>query len=177
MSWALDRVQITDYYLKIFNKALSKGNFNIIETKEFTLDYEVQFACCGGSQIDIDLKGNVINNLFSSEIAKLFFLNIFPIEGKTIILFSYLKEDICYSEVVKQLEKFDIYKKKQFFNILIASSIENIAVNPDFWESFTKEEKDSFYAIFSDFNNIIPILENRNLFDSNIKYDFFREYY
>ena len=64
--------------------------------------------------------------------------------------------------------------KKRFFNILIASSIENIAVNPEFWESFSKEEKESFYSIFNDFDNIRPILEGKNLFDTDIKYDFFK---
>ena len=164
----------TNYYLKKFNKALLKQKYDIIETKEIIFDYEVKFACCGTSQIDRDLEGNIINNFYDLDIVKLFFLNIFPNDGKTVILISYLKEDTYYKEMLNKVMEFEDKKKKRFFNILIASSIENIAVNPEFWESFSKEEKESFYSIFNDFDNIRPILEGKNLFDTEIKYDFFK---
>ncbi|ALC84844.1 hypothetical protein AM499_02705 [Bacillus sp. FJAT-22090] len=75
-------------------------------------------------------------------------VNVFPQNNRTIVLFSWLKEDSnTYSEFLEQLLSLNSEEKIQLLNNLIPAYSENVAYNPDYIDSWNEHEKKSYLQV------------------------------
>lgn len=124
-----------NYYKSKFDNALKYRNYDIIETKTIELSKEYPLAVCSGFAIEYDFDGNRINDLSNKdESLKFLFLTVFPTEGKTHILFSFLKEcsdifDFLDRQLLQLTEKQQIDR----MNILITSYCGNLILSKKNW--------------------------------------------
>jgi len=127
-----------DYYsiLEQFSIELIKPkderNFDIISSKIFQLPYESLLAVNESFPIEYDFQENLINDLAdTSKRPAPIFLTIFPYDGKTFILFSWLSEDWeTYQSIISKLEMFTISEKEIFFSNLIICHGNNFFISP-----------------------------------------------
>jgi len=134
---------------KIFDQALLNQDYGIVETVSFDLEGAARFAVCSGFFLEYDLKGKRVNQLADLENGmKLLMVNVFPQNDRTIVLFSWLKEDSnTYSEFREQLLSLNSEEKIQLLNNLIPAYSENVAYNPDYIDSWNEYEKKSYLQV------------------------------
>lgn len=135
---------------KIFDQALLNQDYDIVETVSFNLESAARFAVCSGFFLEYDLGGKRVNQLADLENGmKLLMVNVFPQHNRTIVLFSWLKEDSdTYSEFREQLLSLNSEEKIQILNNLIPAYCENVAYNPDYIDSWNEHEKKSYLQVF-----------------------------
>ncbi|MDD2758151.1 MAG: hypothetical protein PHD72_02105 [Patescibacteria group bacterium] len=123
-----------EYCLDIFKKVLFGKEFNLIETKCVVLDQEFNLAISTGDTMNYDFVGSQVNNLNNfEERAREMFITIFPENGKTYILFSYLGED---REKFNFLDEQLINTDDVTFKIRLSNLItlgENLVISPSLW--------------------------------------------
>lgn len=124
-----------NYCLDVFKKVLFKKKFDLIETKYTNFYQEFDLSLSTSVTLDYDFKGGRINNLFDLKTrAKPFFLTIFPENGKTHILFSFLKEDKeIFAFLDHQLINLNEgIKKVRLTNL--TTLCENLVMSPILWD-------------------------------------------
>lgn len=122
------------------------------------LDYEVSFATTSSFAVQHDLNGNEINDIygFQNDLPSVY-LNIFPYEGKTKIIISYLDLfDNIYGNYFLQLDRLSIDELCKYLNFLTVNHTENIYFNPEFIEGLTMEQKSSLLESFQ--SSFLPIV-------------------
>ena len=127
-----------DYYsiLEQFSNELIKPkderNYDIISSKIFQLPYESLLAVNESFPIEYDFQENLINDLAdTSKRPAPIFLTVFPYNGKTCILFSWLSEDLeTYQSIVSKLETFTTSQKEIFFSNLMICHGNNFFISP-----------------------------------------------
>lgn len=105
---------------KLFVKHMKISNFNMFSYSHFTLNYEVNLTASTVFAIPIDMNGKKIINLCntSEDCFPPVFLNVFPENGKTVILFLYFKTDRnYYKHSFEQLENSS--KRKNYFRKIL----------------------------------------------------------
>ena len=130
------------YYYEIFKQILIDSRYDLLETKYIIFEEEFGLAVSSGITFNYDFTGNKINNL--SDLDKrvsAIFLTIFPENGKTYCLFTYLKEDkdlfIFLDDQLIKLE--DDLLKIRLSNLV--SLCENTVFSPILWEKIGKENQ------------------------------------
>lgn len=127
-----DLTDILDFFSNELIKIRNERDFNIINTKIFKLSYESLIAVNSIFNLKYDFKGKRINDLtdFSKRPSPLF-LNVFPQNGKTIILLSWLSIDTeIYHDILVQLESYKNLEVEKFFSNLIITECENFYISP-----------------------------------------------
>lgn len=160
---------------KLFDQALLNQDYGIVETVSFNLEGAARFAVCSGFFLEYDLKGKRVNQLADLENRmKLLMVNVFPQNYRTIVLFSWLKEDSdTYSEFREQLLSLNSEQKIQLLNNLIPAYCENVAYNPDYIDSWNEQEKKSYLDVFRQSIHNPVEKSKRNLLGSTT-YNLFR---
>lgn len=167
-----------------FNSALDSKNFSFIKTYVIELNYEIQFATAYMAPLSYDLKGNQVSDLYSLiDDMKYIFVTMFPENGKSYILISWLFEDNEYlKEFINQVDMIKKDKSKLFnvLNNLLASQSDNFVISPNMLESWDESQKKNFLAIFTatfvgigDIRNIGQEIE-KNLERSPCKFNLFQ---
>lgn len=185
-SWATEPTSIRFYrvacidkeqYEKIYNKMnadLKTKNYDSMKNIYLNLNYKVNFAVSSAFSLEYDMEGTIINNLeeFRIEDMPFVFLNIFPSENQTHILFSCrVEHENIYGELFKQLETAKTEDILKYLNFLIINYIENVYFRISWIESLPKEEKESILKSYKlslaiSFNELIQNIKffNFNLF-------------
>jgi hypothetical protein len=137
-------------YLQIFVDNISKSNYDFLETKTIVLDREYLIAANSSINPPYDFDGNYISDLMDfHNLPKALFVNIFPQNGKTYILLSYLKK---YSKYFKFLDNQLVHQKENVQRIklsnLLATNVENITLSPTIWNKMSKADKDAYLGLF-----------------------------
>lgn len=133
--------------LEIYKEAVSKEKWDSVETKVIRLKSKVEFISCyaGTPNLGFVFPIRFINCMIS--------LNIFPEDDDTIILISYLKEDIYANTAAKFCNKLEkLYQKNakkflQYINKFVIAFDHNIAINPTYWEKLSDREQKDFYKM------------------------------
>lgn len=139
------------------NKALDERRFSAVETITITFDFEIQFATSYMCPMSYDLMGNQINDVWSmKDRMKNIFVSMFPENGKSYVLISWLDIDaISFLEVKEQFKSLRDNSNKRFLintlNNMVACQSDNFAFNPKYFESWDKETKDNFLNEFKSF--------------------------
>lgn len=133
--------------LECYKKLLQNQEWDGIETKVIKLNRESNFISCVCKTPNY---GFLFPIRFTN--CKISF-NIFPDNGRTIIILSYLKEDIMAKDAEKYCNKLVNLSEKneekfvRYINKFIAAFDHNIAISPAFWENLNEKEKEDFYEI------------------------------
>jgi hypothetical protein len=156
-----------DHQKKIFDRAILEEKYDVVESYVIELDGESKIATCSSIHLEYDLVGNQLNDVTSTstdETLKPLMINVFPQDGKTFIVLSWMSEDYeFYKEYINQLKQLDKENLLKYFNNLIVSYIENFFINPTFWGSFTIAEKNSLYRYFREDVTLLRFQQKKNL--------------
>lgn len=133
---------------KSFNAALDYGKYDEIDSIVITLDYEVNFATAYMSPLSFDLEGNLISDVWSlTGRLKNIYVSIFPENGKSYILISWLKEDDS-TELHKYKQQFQEIKDEKVlirvFNNMVACQSDNFVFSKRLLDSWGEEKIEVF---------------------------------
>ena len=168
----------------LFNSALDQSDYDAVETVAASLDYEIKFATSFMCPLSYDLRGNLINDVYSlKDSMKNIFVNIFPENGNTYILISWLKIDSNAYEQFKE-QFIELQKdRSQFINALnnmVACQSDNFAISPELVDSWDKSTKQFFVTEFLSFmfsssraGRYIGEEIEKDLIDFSCKFDLF----
>lgn len=130
---------------EIFDDAIINKNYEVIETHRIELPLSYPIAVSTSFYLDFDFVGNSIPH--SDERMETIFITIFPDNGKTYLLLSYLAQDkFLYGKFVEQLESRG--KLKSDITVLLAAHVENIYFEPLYFKTFIEQQAPNIEAVF-----------------------------
>lgn len=143
---------------KIFKKyrfLIEINNWDGVETEIIKLNKKCEFISCWSGNLNIG-----INGLFRLSPSKIS-INIFPNENETVILLSYLKDDVFFADKLfcQRLKKLATTNEKKFITYIEKLAVafdHNIALSPVYWSKCDEISKSSFYEIA----HIFPKVKN-----------------
>ncbi|APB70282.1 hypothetical protein PPYC1_07935 [Paenibacillus polymyxa] len=145
-------------YKQVFNISLKNKDYYRIKTDVIIFDIEYSFAVSAAFFLLGDLKGNMINNPLNlkSKVAP-FFLNIFPENGKTIILMSYFNKDKHrYSFIKDQIVNNNIENQQVILSNLVVVNSENIVFSPEKFNNLEEAKRNELYEILKETSAFQP---------------------
>jgi hypothetical protein len=90
-----------------------------------------------------DVNGNSIKKVSSNHYKAPLFITIFPQNGKTFVLLSYLKKDTGhFSFIERQIVNSGINLQQIIISNIVAKYISNFYISPLRWNSLSKIERD-----------------------------------
>lgn len=149
-------------HLNKFNKELRKivenRNYNLLTTLVFKLPYESLIAVNSIFNLIYDFHGHILNDLSKlSENLKPLFLNIFPQNGKTIIILScYTSDFVKFKGIFSQLNTYNHPELENFFSQLILIYCENIFLSPQRWKNLSEGNRKLIVSFFKKTMNAPP---------------------
>ena len=145
-----DLTNILEYFSNELIKQRDIRNFDIINTSTFSLSYESLIAVNAFFYMPYDFQGNLINDLSNPlKTPAPIFLNVFPENGKTIILFSYLTDDFnTYRNMLSKLDSLSNSQIELFFSNLIITHCENLFMSPLKYKEISKKLRRLFVSKF-----------------------------
>jgi len=130
---------------KIFDEAILKNDYSVIETQVFELPVFYPIAVSTSFNLEFDFEGKPIKH--SDERMEPVFVTLLPTDNKTYFLFSYFKEDSeLYQKVGNQMRMRNNLKSD--ISILLVSHTENIYFNPTYYNTFIIEQAELFETVF-----------------------------
>lgn len=155
--------QLDEFYMdklkRIFDKAINEEDFDIFETIKIELPNAYDFAVSAMITPEIDLVGNMLNDIFSleKELCGFLYLTIFPTDTSTIVLFSWLKEDSDFFINYKnQILSLTYEELKKYLNNFIPKYTTNIVISPRLWDKQSEVGKREFTK---EFENMLTEIE------------------
>jgi len=138
----------------IFIDTFIKSKYNVLSTTLLVVDEELPIAVSSSFNMELSYDGTVINDLSNDESAletrmKHCFLNIFPQNGKTYCLISYLKRDRKDYDFLQSMNGFDESLKKVIISNLLTSYTENFTANPTYWRSLSADTLKIYFAVYA----------------------------
>ena len=139
---------VLDRLSKELIKPINERQFDIVSTHFIELSYESLFAVNACFSIEYDFEEKLINDLKdTSRRPAMIFLNVFPQNGKTFILFSWLTENLdTYKSVLSKLKSFNDSQVEIFFSNLIISHCENFLISPSKYFQMPKKIRRLFIS-------------------------------
>ncbi|WP_334071362.1 MULTISPECIES: hypothetical protein [Paenibacillus] len=143
-----EHLKLIERLKNTLNSNLRNGRFDRITTDLLIWPSEYGIASTSMFFLGRDNIGNIINSP-DSYMTPIFF-TIFPQQGFTFVLLSYLTKDKNrYTFINSQIVNVPIEQQKIIVSNLIATYIENIHISPDYWDSLPDSIKSKYYEIFN----------------------------
>ncbi len=146
----------------IFIDTFKNGKYNVIETSVITVDEELPMAVSSTFNMELAYDGTLINDLSPDNYSvrmKPCFLTVFPQDGKTYCLVSYLRRDRKAYNFLGDLNNHEESEKKVIISNLITTYTENFTAEPSYWKSLSKKTAERYREIYG--NSMVP---GHNLF-------------
>lgn len=172
--------------LKLFNKSFQVINYDVLNTVNFKLNYEVNFATSAMFEMDYDFENNMIydsHDFSDSNKPPKLFLNIFPEKGITWIILSCFKTEYQkYRNVFDTLQDTYINNREKFYNLMtnmVMTQTDNIVIGNRLINYWGKEKTHEFIsdweftAILTNLPELNKFLKASNLTQSS-PYDLFK---
>lgn len=142
--YMIEKKRSLDIMKNELDNALITRNFGILNTVKITTIIPYDFALTSVILLEVDLKGNILNDAYSScSDCKHILLTIFPTDTGTFILFSWLKQhNIFFESYSCQLNELTKNDVKYYVSNLISYS-PNIVLSPRLWRKMSEHEKRS----------------------------------
>jgi hypothetical protein len=139
-----------NFQREMFNSFLGKRDFDIISTRIIKFHEEYHIAVSSAFTVEKDFNGNSINNFSDLEThLKYIYLSVFPQNGKTYVLLSYLRKNKkFFSAFMNKIFEKSVNEKKITLSNIIAIHVENFAFSPIRWERISEAEKSEFQSLF-----------------------------
>lgn len=125
--------------MNLFNKYLLDEDYENINYKVWKIPYEIQFAISTMLEIEHDILGNEINNLYRDEYLKSVYLNIFPAEGCSYCIWSWESTDKVYENFVKQFMDLNIKDKMNYLNNNLPRWTDSLVFSPRIWNRWGEQ--------------------------------------
>lgn len=145
-----EKLQDLKYYKDFFCSSIEKRDFSGIETIALEMPFQIQFSNYMAISPPFDIKGNKLKALDKkNKRLKFVFFTSFPIENKSYILISALKEDMkFFSSYFSQIKGSPLALIQYYVNVLIPLYSQNLILSPRLWDCW--DEKTQFgvqYAV------------------------------
>lgn len=133
------RLGMSDNKLKKieFDQALLNCDYGKIEFLVWEIPYEVQFAVSMQYEPSFDLEGKQIGDYEKqAQCLRSIYLNIFPIEGKSFCIWSWLSTDDNIAAFAKQFMSLETRDRENFLNNKLPVWTDAIVISPRLWEKW-----------------------------------------
>ena len=136
-----EKLKDLQLYKTYFDNALKSKDFNGLETIVFEIPYEIQFANYMTISPPFDIEGKKVSAIDrKTKRLKFMFFTSFPIEGKSYILMSALKDDMKYfSDYFQKMRTAPLSLVQYYINILIPLYSQNLIISPNLWEKWSEK--------------------------------------
>jgi hypothetical protein len=153
-------------YQITFNTNLDAEKYSNLESKILIIPNEYLIACSSCISLTKDFKGRKINDLTNlNTMLKYLFLTIFPQNGSTYVLLSYLKKHKhSFTFIDTQILNKNIEEQKKLVSNILLKHVENFTISPTLWNSIEDEKKEKITDIYC--KNINPFETNLNRIDN-----------
>lgn len=160
-----------------FTDDLRNKKYSCLETFSYTLNYEVNFSVSSCFAISEDMNRKLlqdIHDLNEDILIPRIIANIFPIEGKTIIILSYYKVFAeTYGVLFEQLRNSTEHELLRYLSYIIFNGTEDIYYRPSSIDSLDSKSKKSMIASYTSY--LDPFHEIDLLFrDLHFKFNLFK---
>lgn len=123
---------------KIFIDCYNNKKFkNIIRTTTFKIPKFYPIAACGSVNLEKNLQGHIINDPLPSGFEssmKPLFINVFPQDEGTFVIFSYFNRDKKSYSFLNDIKQMSIENQKKILSNIIVGNLENIFIKPGYLE-------------------------------------------
>ena len=145
-----EKLQDLQYYKNFFNSSIEKRDFSGLETIVLEIPFQIQFTNYMAVSPPFDIKGNKLKAMDrKNKRLKFVFFTLFPVDNKSYILVSALKEDMKYfSSYFEQLKSSPLPLIQYYLNVFIPLYSQNLILSPQLWDKW--DEKAQFgvqYAV------------------------------
>ena len=145
-----EKLQDLQYYKNFFNSSIEKRDFSGLETIVLEIPFQIQFSNYMAVSPPFDIKGNKLKAMDrKNKRLKFVFFTLFPVDNKSYILVSALKEDMKYfSSYFEQLKSSPLPLIQYYLNVFIPLYSQNLILSPQLWDKW--DEKAQFgvqYAV------------------------------
>ena len=123
-----------------FDQALINCDYEKVHSRTWELPYEVQFAVSMQYEPSFDLQGNQLGDyLNDKECLRSKYLNIFPAQGKSFCIWSWLAvDDSTFSPFADQFMALAIADRENFLNNKLPAWTDGIVISPVLWKKWGK---------------------------------------
>ena len=132
---------------KLFDIALLSEQYDDIRYWIWEIPYEISSTVSMMTELEHDIYGEEINNLQRDSDLKKIYLNIFPANGKSFCIWSWLNRyDDTYKKFAEQFSKLDITDRENYFNNNLPRWTDSIVISPRLWNMWSSELQESLIA-------------------------------
>lgn len=183
-----EKLQDLQYYKDFFDSSIKKRDFSGLETIVLEIPFQIQFSNYMAISPPFDLRGNKLKAMDkkSKRLKFLFFTSI-PVDNKSYILISALKEDMKYfSQYFEQIRNLPLPLFQYYINVLIPLYSQNLILSPRLWNSWDEKAQYGVQYALADptssklmlalkfyLRNISKAHSENAIDSSNIAFDFF----
>jgi len=135
----------------IFIDTYMKNKYMVIDTAVIEINEELPIAVSSTFNLELAYDGTLINDLSPagySQRMKPCFLTIFPQNGKTYALISYLRKDRGPYKFLQELNGLSDGEKKVVLSNLVTSYTENFTAEPNYWNSLNEDTKTRYSKVY-----------------------------
>lgn len=175
-------------YKTYFDDALKNKEFDELETIVFEIPFEIQFANYMTISPPFDIEGKKVNAFDrKTKRLKFMFFTSFPIENKSYILISALKNDMKYfGNYLRKIRSAPLSLVQYYVNVLIPLYSQNLIISPNLWDKWNEDAQAGVQVAVADpqstkmilgvkfyLQNIAKSKEAVNITPDNIAFNFF----
>lgn len=185
---AQEKLQDLQYYKRYFDNALKNADFGGLETITIEIPFEIQFANYMAISPPFDITGKKVKAFDkTSKRLKFIFFTSFPVENKSYILISALKEDLKhFSKYFEEIRNAPLELVKYYINILIPLYSQNLIISPLLWDKWSEKAQGGvqfavadphsskmMYGVKCYLRQIAKLKQSINVSTSDIEFNFF----
>jgi hypothetical protein len=129
------------YYKNFFDKAINEKDYTGLETILLEIPFRIQFANYMAVSPPFDIKGKKIKALDKKTgRLKFVFFTSFPMDKKSFILISILREDLdVYTQYFEQIKNAPPGLMQYYINVFIPLYSQNLIISPSLWDSWSEK--------------------------------------
>lgn len=142
---------------ELFDNSIRNKEYNTLTNRVWEFEGEVKFSGSCYYSPEKDFKGIRIQNLENTiPPIRHIFLTVFPQNNKSYAILSWFRrDDELFNSYGRALDKLDLKERKIFISNELLKSGENIAINPEAWDSLSLEKKNRFLELLDPFFELL----------------------
>lgn len=132
---------------RIFDDALLQEQYDVLNFVVWEIPYTVSVAVSMMTELEHDIQGATINNLENDVDLQKMYLNIFPTEGKSFCIWSWLKKnDTSYKKFAEQFFELDVKDRENYFNNNLPRWTDSVVISPRLWNMWGSDIQQALIA-------------------------------
>lgn len=152
-----------------FDRALLSENYESVHFRIWEIPYEVNIAVSMQYEPSFDVNGNKIGDYESPECLRSIFLNIFPEDGKSYCIWSWLAtDDGVFSAFADQFMALEVTDRENYLNNKLPMWTDSIVISPTLWDKWGKDIQQSLIQ----FANMGALIQMHEIEDGGHPYEY-----